>query len=158
MHSRFLIGAAGAAVLLCTGTAALAQAPTWNKEQTEVWSVVSKSWDDEVAQNGKWPNDYVDERVVSWGDDWPAPRYRASLESWTRFADKQGKTLKFDLSPLAITVSGDTAVAHYSVVMVTQKGTEKTEREVSGNVETLVRTGGKWRFLSLAGFGLSPGK
>ncbi len=158
MLSRTLTGAAGAAVLLCMGTTALAQAPSWNKEQTEVWSVVAKSWDDEVAQNGKWPKDYVDEKVIGWGDDWPAPRYAASLESWTRFADKQGKTLKFELSPLAITVSGDTAVAHYGVVMVTQQGAEKPERDVSGNVETLVRSGGKWRFLSLSSFGMSAGK
>ena len=51
-----------------TGAAA-AQAPTWNAEQTAVWKVVSQSWADEAAQNGKWPGSYVDDNVISWSQE-----------------------------------------------------------------------------------------
>ena len=44
---------------------ATAQAPTWSAEQTAVWNVVSQSWADEAAQNGKWPGSYVDDNVIS---------------------------------------------------------------------------------------------
>ena len=29
-------------------------ADEWSKEQTAAWLVVTQSWEDEVAENGKW--------------------------------------------------------------------------------------------------------
>ena len=61
-----------------TGAAA-AQTPSWNAEQTAVWKVVSQSWADEAAQNGKWPGSYVDDNVISWSQENPMPSYKDSL-------------------------------------------------------------------------------
>ena len=36
-----------------------AQQPSWNDAQTEVWALVEQSWVDDVAENGKWPADYI---------------------------------------------------------------------------------------------------
>lgn len=146
----------GLAALLAATTpaTALAQAPTWSPEQTAVWNVVSQSWADEVARNGRWPTAYVHDRVVAWDSSWPLPRYRASLEKWTRFQDQQRQTLQYEISPAAITVSGDTAVVHYTGVTVSQRAQDEPEREMFGAVETLVRDGGAWKFLSVSGFDL----
>ena len=45
-------------VLALGGLTTSAMADDWSKDQTAVWSVVSQSWEDEVARNGKWPGDY----------------------------------------------------------------------------------------------------
>ena len=76
------------------------------------------------------------------------------MEKWSRFQDKQRQTLEYELAPAAITVSGDTAVVHYTGVTVSQRGQDKPDREMFGVVETLVRSGGSWKFLSLTGFDL----
>lgn len=145
-----IAGAAAALALVC-GTAN-AQAPTWSKEQMDVWSVVAKSWEDEAAQNGRWPGDYVHDRVVAWDNDFPAPRGKESVLKWTRFTEKTSKLLQYEVTPLAISVVGDTAVVHYGVVTVNQRVQDKPEREMGAAVETLVRTGGQWKYLSLSGF------
>jgi hypothetical protein len=144
----------GLALVVGLPASALAQAPTWSPQQTAVWNVVSQSWADEVARNGRWPSNYVHDNVVGWDSSWPLPRYKTSLEKWSRFQDKQRQTLEYELAPAAIAVSGDTAVVHYTGVSVTQRGQEKPEREMFGAVETLVKSGGTWKFLSVTGFDL----
>jgi hypothetical protein len=143
---------------------ALAQAPTWSTEQQAVWSVISRSWSDEIARNGRWPGQYVHQNVVSWGPEWPMPRYRESIERWTRFTDTQSRVLQHELSPAAITVTGNTAVVHYTAVAMRQRevtrgqNPDAPKREAYGVVETLVRDGANWRFLSSTSFPLGGGE
>lgn len=136
-----------------TGTAA-AQAPTWNAEQTAVWKVVSQSWADEAAQNGKWPGSYVDDNVISWSQENPMPSYKDSLIKWSRFNESQYKTIHYDISPAAIAIKGDTAVVNYVAINVSQRGTDKPDRDVNAIIETLVRDGNGWKFLSTSSFNL----
>ena len=143
-----------AALAAALPASAAAQAPTWSPDQTAVWNVVTQSWADEVAKNGRWPSNYVHDRVVAWDSSWPLPRYKSSLEKWTRFQDKQRQTLEYELAPAAITIAGDTAVVHYTGVTVSQRAQDKPDREMFGAVETLVRIGGAWKFLSVSGFDL----
>ncbi len=143
-----------AALAAAMPASAAAQAPTWSPDQTAVWNVVTQSWADEVARNGRWPGNYVHDRVVAWDSSWPLPRYKSSLEKWTRFQDKQRQTLEYELAPAAITIAGDTAVVHYTGVTVSQRAQDKPDREMFGAVETLVRNGGAWKFLSVSGFDL----
>lgn len=139
------IGLAGASV---------AQAPTWNAEQSAVWKVVSQSWADEAAQNGKWPGTYVDDNVVSWSQENPVPIYKDSLVKWSRFNEKQAKMIHYDISPAAIAIRGDTAVVNYVATNVSQRGTDKPDRDVNAIIETLVREGNGWKFLSTSSFSL----
>lgn len=155
MMSRAIIAAALFATAFPVST--VAQAPTWNVEQTAVWTVVTQSWADEAAKNGRWPGNYVHDRVVGWDSSWPLPRYKTSIEKWSRFQDKQRQILEYELAPAAITVAGDTAVVHYTGVSVSQRAQDKPEREMFGAVETLVRSGGTWKFLSVTGFDLKKG-
>ncbi len=133
---------------------AAAQAPTWSPEQTEVWKVVSQSWADEAAQNGKWPGSYVDDNVISWSQDNPMPIYKNSLVKWSRFNEKQYKTIHYDISPAAIAIRGNTAVVNYVAVNVSQRGTDKPDRDADAIIETLVRDGNGWKFLSSSSFSL----
>jgi hypothetical protein len=132
----------------------VAQAPSWNAEQTAVWKVVSQSWADEAAQNGKWPASYVDDNVISWSQENPMPSYKDSLIKWSRFNESQYKTIHYDISPAAIAIKGDTAVVNYVAINVSQRGTDKPDRDVNAIIETLVRDGNSWKFLSTSSFSL----
>lgn len=135
------------------GTAS-GQAPTWSAEQTAVWNVVSQSWADEAAQNGKWPGAYVDDHVISWSQENPMPIYKDSLVKWSRFNESQYKTVHYDISPAAIAIRGNTAVVNYVATNVSQRGTEKPDRDVNAIIETLVRDGSSWKFLSSSSWSL----
>lgn len=151
MNVKFLVAGIAA---LATATVASAQDRPWSKEQTAVWAVVTQSWADEVAENGRWPEAYVADGVVAWGQEFPMPRYKSSIVKWTRFNDKQSKPLEYEIAPAAITIDGNTAVVFYTAVEVTQRGTEKPEREVTALTETLIRDGGSWKFLATTGYDL----
>lgn len=135
-----------------TSGLAYGQAATWSPEQTEVWDVVAQSWVDEVAENNKWPNEYIVDNAMSWGETWPAPRNKASIDKWSRFNYEQSNTLVYENTPLAITIHGDTAVVMYTNVSMSQRGTDKPERSTGGTIETLVKTEDGWKFLALTGF------
>ena len=119
---------------------------------TAVWSVVTSSWEDEVAENNKWPASYVHDEVASWDAGWPLPRGKKSMAEWERFDNEGSDVLKHELFPMEIVTVGDTATAFYSAVMVVKNAEGEREREVIGLVETLVRHEGEWKFLSLTSF------
>jgi hypothetical protein len=144
-------------LLALGGLTTSAMGDDWSKDQTAVWSVVSQSWEDEVARNGKWPGDYIHEDVVSWGASWPQPRHGASMIKWSRFGEQSGKTLAYELFPVAVVVVGDTAIVNYNTVSVAENYEMKRERSAQGLIETLVRDGGSWKFLSLTSFDIKSG-
>lgn len=130
-------------------------AAEWDAAQSDVWKVVSNSWVDDVGETGAWPFNYVHGSVVQWDAQWPAPRDANSIARWTRFRDSNSEVKQYELFPQAIVVEGNTAVVHYSVVMVRQNAMGRNVRSVSGTIETLVRTNGDWKYLSLTGFEIS---
>ena len=117
-----------------------------------MWSVVEQSWVDDAGETGKWPGEYVHEKVIGWGSDFPVPRGKDSLEKWTRFDDATSQILEYELFPHAVVVEGDTGVVHYSVVTVTEGKEGKTVRQVDGVMETLHRSDGTWKFISTGFF------
>jgi hypothetical protein len=139
-------------LLVLAGLAAPVMAAEWSTDQTAVWSVISQSWEDEVARNGKWPADYIHKDVVAWGASWPQPRNGASMIKWSRFSEQAGKTLIYELFPVAVVVVNDTAVVNYNVVMETENYEMKRKRTAEGLIETLVRDGERWKFLALTSF------
>ena len=128
------------------------QAADWDRQQTAVWELVSQSWVDDTAGIGKWPGNYVDEDARSWNAGWPVPRDKASIAKWSRFGAQNSKVLQYELFPLAIVIKNDTAVVHYSVVSVTENHEQKRKRDQTGNIETLVKDGKNWKFVSLTSF------
>ena len=157
---RSFLAAVALVTALPVATPTLAQAPTWTPEQQSVWAVVEQSWKDEVDRNGRWPGSYVDANMTAWGADWPMPRSRSSVEQWTRWSDKTSKTVQYEIQPMAIAISGNTAVVNYGAVTMAQRevargeNPPKPEREMVGITETLVRTAAGWKFLSSTSFGM----
>ncbi len=154
MHHRFWAASAAATLFMGTAQIASAQMPSWSPEQTAVWKVVEESWVDDVAQNGKWPADYADPQMLSWSAEFPSPRGKDSSIRWAKFGNSQSKTLQYDITPLAIALSGNTAVVSYTALVVSQRGTDKPDREKEAITETLVRSGGTWKYLATTSFSL----
>lgn len=147
-----LLASIAVPALLAAAAPAAAQMPTWSAEQTAVWNVVSQSWADEAARNGRWPSAYFHDRGVAWDSGYPFPRTKTSLERWVTFDGGQTQMLQYEISPVAITVAGNTAVVNYTGLTVSQRAQDKPDRERFGVSETLVRDGGTWKFLSSTGF------
>lgn len=138
----------GAIAACLFAVSAFAQQPSWNDAQSEVWALVEQSWVDDVAENGKWPADYVHDKYVSWGDGIAAPRYKDSAIAWSRFGDESSQTLMYEVSPEAIAVEGDTAVVHYNVTTVSEDKDGKRTPNVGRITEVLVRSGRSWKWLA----------
>lgn len=129
-----------------------AQQPSWSDAQMDVWKVVQASWVDDVAENGKWPADYVHDKYTTWSADAAGPLYKDAAIKWSRFGDESSTTLIYELSPAAITVEGNTAVVHYSATTVTENYKSDRNREVIRISETLVKSGNSWKFLAGSSF------
>ena len=147
--------ALAATLALGAATAVYAQMPTWSAEQKAVWAVVEASWADDVAGNGKWPAYYADPQMTAWSAEHPSPRGTNAVARWSRFNEGQGKTIFYEITPQAIAISGNAAVASYTLVIVRQRGTDKPVTSQEAVVETLVRTNGAWKYLSTSGWSLN---
>ncbi|MGB5624813.1 MAG: hypothetical protein WBM61_03700 [Woeseiaceae bacterium] len=145
MKKRIALGAIAA----CLFTVSVnAQEPSWNDAQTEVWALVEQSWVDDVAENGKWPTDYIHDNYVSWGDGDAAPRYKDSAIAWNRFGDESSNTLMYEVSPEAIAIVDGTAVVHYNVTTVTEDSKGERNASVGRITEVLVRVGRSWKWIA----------
>jgi hypothetical protein len=153
MNTKMLAACAAFCVSMLSVQAS-AQMPTWSAEQQSAWKVVSDSWVDDVAQNGKWPAQYADPQFIGWSPDVPSPRGLAASIRWSRFNETQGKVIHYEITPQAIAISGSTAVVSYTLLIVSQRGTDKPDRDQEGITETLVRSGNTWKYLSSIGFPL----
>jgi hypothetical protein len=123
-----------------------------NDAQMEVWSIVEQSWVDDAEENGKWPDNYLHDKYVSWSADSGGPIYKDATIKWSRFGDEGTDTLIYEISPAAITVEGSTAVVNYYVTTVTKMSDDTRERSVSRISEVLVKDGNKWLFLAGSNF------
>lgn len=128
-----------------------------SEAESEVWAVVAASWEDETKETGAWPSEYLHDDAHAWGVEWPMPRDAESITNWSRFGAESGENLVYELFPMTVTVSGDTAVVYYASVQVRENHEDKRERESTGLVETLVRTDAGWKFIGLTSFEISAG-
>ena len=140
------------AVTVLVSQGAQGQLPSWDAAQRAVWAFVEQSWVDDAAENGRWPTEYVHDKVVDWGDSQPAPRGIERLTEWTRFEDQGNETLYYEITPAAIVVEDNTAVVHYHLITVTENHAGERETSVLGLIETLIRQNGAWRYISLSAF------
>ena len=131
---------------------AQAQEPSWSDEQSQVWALVEQSWVDDVAENGKWPTDYIHDKYVAWGDNESTPRYKDDSIALARFLDESFDTVIYRISPAAIVLENDTAVVHYHLALVVENSTGERSNSVSGLVEILVREGRNWKWISSVQF------
>ena len=138
-------------------TGAQAQDRAWSDVQSSVWTVVEQSWDAQAAENGKWPGDFVHDDVIQWSDNFPAPRGKDAYIAWQRSVDESSDSVWHEISPLAITVVGDTAVVAYSAFLGFENSDGSSGTVVRSIVEVLIRDGRSWKYLATSDFSPSYG-
>lgn len=147
---------AAATALLVPSFSPSVEAQTWSAEQLEVWAFVQADWDASMQKDPGRAERNLHSSFQGWGNDIPAPRDREWTARWNRYADENTTTLIQQLTPLAIVVDGNTAVAHYLYSTATED--RKGDRETTHGryTDVMVRDGTGWRFLAWAG-GDDPG-
>ena len=123
-----------------------AKAQEWSAEQLEVWEVVSKVWDLEMAGDDAWM-DLLHDSFQSWPQAELMPHDKADVARFVAAEAGEVNIVLQDISPVAIIVTGDTAVAHYYHTTITEDedGHETTDGR---STDILTRTRNGWRFVS----------
>lgn len=125
--------------------AAPATAQHWSDKQTEVWQAVAGSWERNV-DNGAWHTDML-ANSYGWGGNGVVPNSRQDIQRASGIFGAEGKVLNYRLSPMNISVHGDTALVHYfaEIVETDHKGDRENNTERCS--DTLVKDDGRWKFL-----------
>ncbi|UCC85247.1 MAG: nuclear transport factor 2 family protein [Gemmatimonadota bacterium] len=146
-HRAITVALAG--VTASMATPGLAQ--NWSGDQLEVWAVIQAQWQAAMEKDATWPERFLHESFLGWGNENPAPRDKASTDKWTRYGMENSTTLMQELSPIGIVVHDNTAVAHYFYSTASEN--RKGERETTHGryTDVLVRDRGTWRFLAWHG-------
>ena len=136
-----------------------ASAQSWSDTQKEVWKTVVSQWEAAKAQEKdkepSWPDTYLHDSFLGWGDENPMPRDKSSTKRWEKYTSANSKTLEQELNPVGIVVEGSVAVVHYYYSVATEN--RKGERETAHGrfTDILVKDGQRWLFLAWRG-GLDP--
>jgi hypothetical protein len=133
------------ALLAISAAPSLASPRPWNADQTSAWAFVTDAWQ-RHADPGTWYQ-AMDPHFFGWTTGYPVPTDRLTHRRRAEIFGAEGQILFHRLDPLAVTISGDTAVAYYfaEIVEKNHEGTRKTSVQRCSN--TLVRTRGEWSIL-----------
>ena len=135
--------------LAVVATAALiatpASAQSWSKEQAEVWAWITDAWATH-SDPGTWA-DVLDKDGYGMNGNYPVPTSQAEMSRGAAKFGAEGKVLHHRLDPLAITVSGDTAIAYYYAGITEENFKGERENNTDRCADVLVKRGGAWRFL-----------
>lgn len=126
------------------------QAQTWSAEQLEVWQVVSKQWELEMAEDDAWI-EMLHDSFQSWPNEASMPLDKADTARFHAAEAGQFKIQVQDIAQVGIVVTGDTAVAHYYHTTVVEYDDGERETFEGRFTDILTRTGDGWQFVSWVG-------
>jgi hypothetical protein len=135
----------GAALVALVTLSTAANSQTWNPEQAGVWNFISGAWD-RHADADTW-HEVMDQAGHGWNTEYPVPTNHATMRRRAAVFGREGKILFHRVDPLAITVSGDTAIAYYFANIVETDHAGKRQTTTERCADTLIRRSGQWRFL-----------
>ena len=134
-------------VLLAT----LASAQTWTAEQQEVWRLEEQQWQMAKDKDASWIDKMVHPNLSYWDVDQPGPQNKASLTRWNRYNNSNATVLEQELFPIAVTITGNIAVAQYRYSIARENYKKERETVTGRYTDILVRDGGRWLFIAWAG-------
>ena len=126
------------------------QAQQWSAEQMEVWDTISEMWELEMAGDDAW-KDMIHPSFLGWPYESLMPRDKENLLRLIDAESGQFKVLTQNMHPLAIVVTGSTAVAHFlhMTLVEYQDGEHELFEGRSTDVLTLTEAG--WQIVSWVG-------
>lgn len=119
----------------------------WNKQQTEVWSVVVKSWSDWQYGNQASVMASIHESYQGWSDDQPLPLGKKQVSSMYEWMAANSKIQNHMLNLARIVVVKDVAVVHYYFEFSSKFTEDDVTESITmrgKNTETYINEGGNW--------------
>jgi hypothetical protein len=133
------------------GVAGTAAAQTWSKDQQEVWQLEQQQWAMSAAKDVSWIDTMVHANMRFWETGSPMPRDKASLKLWSRYDSENSTVLQQEIFPIAVTITGNVAVAQYHYRMASENH-KKERKTVTGHyTDVLIKVDGRWMFIAWAG-------
>ncbi len=145
---RLPIGLLFLAMTIHTGAAA---AQTWTSEQQELWQLEEQQWKMSAAKDLSWIETMVHPNISFWQDGQPMPRNRASLTRWSKYDSGNSTVLEQELYPIAMTITGNVAVAQYRYQVASEDHKKERETVTGRYTDVFLKDGGRWRFISWSG-------
>ena len=133
------------ALIAASLAATPASAQEWSDEQSEVWAWIVSAWD-EHSDPGTWA-EVLDEDGYGMNGSYPVPTSQAEMARGAAKFGAEGKVLHHRLDPLAVTVSGDTAVVYYYAGITEENFKGERENNTDKCADVLIKREGDWRFL-----------
>lgn len=135
--------------LIAASAALLISAPVsaqeWSDDQSEVWQWVTNTWD-KHSDPGTWAEVLSDDGY-GMNDSYPVPTSKSEMARRAARFGSEGKVLFTRLDPLAITVSGDTAVVYYYAGVVEENYKGERDNSTEKCADVLQKNAGQWQFL-----------
>ena len=126
------------------------EAQQWTAEQQEIWKTVNAQW--QADKDGKnWVDEFVHPDCFGWNNSTPMPSNRNNINRWFKAYQSISKTLEYQITPAAIIVKGNFAIAHYYYVVLNENYDKKIERETGRWTDILIKEGDKWLFIAWQG-------
>ena len=123
-----------------------ASAQSLNSEEAEVWTFIEEAWDEHSA-GATW-HEVLHEDGFGWGSaDYPMGRDRETIERYADALGGEGEILFREMTPVRISLAGDTAIAFYYTSTVATDHAGERSTVATQCADTLVRTDGEWLFL-----------
>jgi len=149
MSTRRLRLAAPAAALMAF--AAVASAQTWTPDQQEVWKFEEQQWKMSAEKDLSWIDKMVHPNLSYWDTDQQMPQSKASLTRWNRYTTANTTVLEQELFPIAVTITGNVAVAQYRYMVARENYKKERETATGRYTDILVKEGGRWLFIAWSG-------
>ena len=125
-------------------------AQQWTAEQQEVWKTINAQW--QADKDGKnWVEEFVHPDCFGWNNSTPMPSNKTNTTRWFKAYQSISKTLEYQITPTAIVVKGNFAIAHYYYVILNENYDKKIEREIGRWTDILIKEENKWQFIGWQG-------
>lgn len=117
---------------------------TWNAQQKEVWTNVETYWSIQAKGDAEGFLSYFSPDYMGWDYSSPVPQGKVSTAKYVALNMKNSKILFYDLTPVAIMVYGDIAIADYYYNLQTENLEAKKQWKSGRWTDILQKQGAKW--------------
>ena len=136
--------ALGSVLCLAMLAATAAAAGDWSDAQKDVWADVQAYWELWTKGDITGFASHMHDDYSGWSVDSPMPASKASSTKWMSFWAGNNSVLLYEITPVAITIHGDVAVAHYYYSYVGKDGDGEVENVQGRWTDVLVKQGDRW--------------
>ncbi|MBN2413532.1 nuclear transport factor 2 family protein [candidate division KSB1 bacterium] len=123
----------------------------WSEQQKTVWEAVKANWQAIEERNlEKFLNDLHPD-FMSWNYIRDLPQNKDSQRKWNRFYFENEKMLVYEITPVAIQIIENTAVAHYYFYQIIEDAEGKKQTRKGRWTDILIKKDDKWIYIGWYG-------